>query len=157
MQSFLKDTAYSNMGPLFIGSNLLIVSKEPKAKELLISLRASRQITLLGMSLFSIYMHKKHKSFLLIDVCLEQLFFLTWILFCTGACIDDTLLSAQGLMSFAKLPSYTVVQGELVSGLTVLTSRTASLLQHHPSRLSALLQQYVKQAPTSDDHAVEAT
>lgn len=55
-------------------------------------------------------------------------------------------------MNYAKLPSYTVVQGELVSGLTMLTSRTASLLQHHPSHLSALLQQYVKQETTSDDH-----
>lgn len=71
---------------------------------------------------------------------------------CTGACIDGTLLSVQGVMSYAKLPSYTVVQGELVSGLTMLTSRTASMLQHHPSRLSALLQQHVKQEATSDGH-----
>lgn len=55
-------------------------------------------------------------------------------------------------MSYAKLPSYTVAQGELVSGLTVLTSRTASMLQHHPNRLSALLQQYVKQEAASDGH-----
>lgn len=53
-------------------------------------------------------------------------------------------------MSYAKLPSCTVVQGELVSGLTMLTSRTASLLQHHPDRLSALLQQHVKQEAASD-------
>ncbi|CAG00655.1 unnamed protein product [Tetraodon nigroviridis] len=116
MLSFLKDTVYANMAPLFIGPNLLIVSKEPKAKELLTALRASPQITLLG------------------------------------ACIDDTLLSAQGVASYAKLPSSTVVQGQLVSGLTTLASRTASLLQHHPSRLSALLQQYAKQETASDDH-----
>lgn len=71
---------------------------------------------------------------------------------CTGACIDGTLLSVQGMMSYAKLPSYTVVQGELVSGLTMLTSRTASMLQHHPQRLSALLQQHAKQEATSDGH-----
>lgn len=45
-----------------------------------------------------------------------------------------------------------MVQGQLVSGLTTLASRTASLLQHHPSRLSALLQQYAKQETASDDH-----
>lgn len=54
------------------------------------------------------------------------------------------------MVNYAKLPSYTVVQGELVSGLTVLSSHTASLLQHHPSRLAALLQQHVKQETTSD-------
>lgn len=63
----------------------------------------------------------------------------------TGGCVEDTLLSAQGLMSYSKLPSLTVVQGELVSGLTMLTSQTASMLQRHPTRLSALLQQYIKQ------------
>lgn len=59
--------------------------------------------------------------------------------------MEDTLLSAQGLMSYSKLPSLTVVQGELVNGLTMLTSQTASMLQRHPTRLSALLQQYIKQ------------
>lgn len=56
-------------------------------------------------------------------------------------------------MNYAKLPTFTVVQGELVSGLTVLTSRTASLLQHQPSHLSALLQQYVNQETTSEEPA----
>lgn len=73
----------------------------------------------------------------------------------TGACIDNTLLSAQGVMSYAKLPSLSVVQGELVSGLTMLTSHTASLLQRHPAHLSALLQQYVRQQ-SSDDGSEEA-
>ncbi|XP_056285957.1 39S ribosomal protein L10, mitochondrial isoform X1 [Pseudoliparis swirei] len=62
-----------------------------------------------------------------------------------GACIDNTLLSAQAVVSYSKLPSVSVVQGELVSGLTMLTSHTASMLQRHPAHLSALLQQYVKQ------------
>lgn len=57
MLSFLKDTVYSNMAPLFIGPNLLIVSNEPKAKELLASLRASPQITLLGGCAFCFYVH----------------------------------------------------------------------------------------------------
>lgn len=68
----------------------------------------------------------------------------------TGACIDNTLLSAQGVVHYSKLPSVTVVQGELVSGLTMLTSRTASMLQRHPAHLSALLQQYVKQQSSGD-------
>lgn len=68
----------------------------------------------------------------------------------TGACIDNTLLSAQGVASYAKLPSVTVIQGEVVSGLTMLTSRTAAMLQRHPAHLSALLQQYVKQRSEAD-------
>lgn len=59
MLSFLKDTVYANMAPLFIGPNLLIVSKEPKAKELLTALRASPQITLLG-GLILAFMCKKN-------------------------------------------------------------------------------------------------
>lgn len=108
-QSFLKDSIYSNMAPLFIGPTVLFVSKEPKVKEMLMTLKGSPQMTLLG------------------------------------ACIDSTLLSAQGLASYSKLPSMTVVQGELVSGLTMLTSHTAAMLQRHPAHLSALLQQHIKQ------------
>lgn len=109
VRSFLNDSTYRNMVPLFIGPTVLIVSKEPKAKEMLTTLRGSPQMTLLG------------------------------------ACIDNTLLTALGVASYARLPSVTVVQGELVSGFTMLTSRTASMLQRHPAHLSALLQQYVKQ------------
>ncbi|XP_022598844.1 39S ribosomal protein L10, mitochondrial [Seriola dumerili] len=109
MRSFLKDSIYCNMAPLFIGPTVLIVSKEPKAREMLVALRSSPQMTLLG------------------------------------ACIENTLLSADGVVSYSKMPSMTVVQGQLVSGLTMLTSYTASMLQRHPAHLSALLQQYVKQ------------
>lgn len=63
----------------------------------------------------------------------------------SGACIEKILLSRQGVLNYAKLPSVTVVQGELVSGLTMLTSQTASMLQHHPAHLSLILQQYLKQ------------
>ncbi|XP_070846845.1 large ribosomal subunit protein uL10m [Chaetodon trifascialis] len=116
VRSFLKDSIYSNMAPLFIGPTVLIVSKEPAVKEMLRTLRGSPQMTLLG------------------------------------ACIENTLLSAQGVLGYSKLPSAAVVHGELVGGLTMLTSRTASMLQHHPAHLSALLQQYVKQQ-SSDDGA----
>ncbi|XP_072229710.1 large ribosomal subunit protein uL10m [Leuresthes tenuis] len=120
-RSFLSDSVYCNMVPLFIGPTVLFVSKEPKVKEMLSSLRASPQMTLLG------------------------------------GCIDNTLLSSQGIVSYSKLPSLTVVQGELVSGLTMLTSHTASMLQHHPAHLSALLQQYIKQqSPDSAEAAPKA-
>ncbi|KAF7654458.1 hypothetical protein LDENG_00069550 [Lucifuga dentata] len=108
-RSFLDGSIYSNMAPLFIGPTVLFVSKEPKVKEMLTTLRSSPQMTLLG------------------------------------GCIENMLLSAPGIVSYSKLPSVTVVQGELVSGLTVLTSHTASMIRHHPAHLSALLQQYLKQ------------
>ncbi|XP_047233042.1 39S ribosomal protein L10, mitochondrial [Girardinichthys multiradiatus] len=113
-RSFLSDSVYCNMAPLFIGPTVLFVSKEPKVKEMLSALKASPQMTLLG------------------------------------GCIDNTLLSAQGVVGYSKLPSVTVIQGELVSGLTMLTSRTASMLQRHPAHLSALLQQYIKQQSLGD-------
>ncbi|XP_054623663.1 39S ribosomal protein L10, mitochondrial isoform X2 [Dunckerocampus dactyliophorus] len=110
MCSFVKESVYSNMAPLFIGPTVLFVSKEPKAKELLATLRVIPQMVLL----------------------------------------DDTLLSVQGVAHYSKLPSVSVVQGELVGGLSVLTSHTASLLQRHPAHLAALLQQYVTQQDTEE-------
>ncbi|KAF6727214.1 39S ribosomal protein L10, mitochondrial [Oryzias melastigma] len=109
MRLFLSDSIYGSMAPLFIGPTVLFVSKEPKVREMLSTLRVSPHMTLLG------------------------------------ACIDNTLLSVQGVVGYSKLPSMTVVQGELVSGLTMLTSHTVSVLQRHPGHLSALLQQYIKQ------------
>ncbi|XP_067343394.1 large ribosomal subunit protein uL10m isoform X2 [Channa argus] len=109
VQSFLSDSIYCNMAPLFIGPTAVVVSKEPKVKEMLMTLKSSPQMTLLG------------------------------------ACIDNTLLSVQGVVHYSKLPSVAVVQGEFVSGLVMLTSNTASMLQRNPTHLSALLQQYIKQ------------
>lgn len=54
MRSFLNESVYQNMLPLFIGPTVLFVSKEPKAKEMLSTLRASPQMTLLGRILVSI-------------------------------------------------------------------------------------------------------
>ncbi|KAK6302025.1 hypothetical protein J4Q44_G00280780 [Coregonus suidteri] len=71
MRSYLSDSPYINMGPLFIGQAVIFVSKEPKVKEMLLSLRTSPQMRVL----------------------------------------ND-----------AKLSSVTLVLGELVSGLTMLTS-----------------------------------
>ncbi|KAM9424128.1 large ribosomal subunit protein uL10m [Pholidichthys leucotaenia] len=120
MRSFLSDSIYCNMIPLFIGPTVIFVSNELKVKEMLSVLRASPQMTLLG------------------------------------ACIENTLLSPQGVANFSKLPSMTVVQGEVISGLAMLTSHTATLLQHPHTHLTQLLQQYVQQqtlegAPTAEE------
>ncbi|KAG1954842.1 39S ribosomal protein L10, mitochondrial [Pimephales promelas] len=113
-RSFLNNSIYSNMLPLFVGQTVIFVSKEPKVKEMLQALRHSPQMVLIG------------------------------------ACIENTLLSYQGILKYSKLPSMTTIQGEIVGGLTMMTSQTVSMLRHHPAHLSALLQQYVKQQGTVD-------
>ncbi|KAG7492413.1 hypothetical protein MATL_G00013980 [Megalops atlanticus] len=109
MKAYLAESQYSNLQPLFIGPTVLFVSKEPKVKEMLQSLRSAPQMVLLG------------------------------------ACIENTLLSQQGVVNYSKLPSLPTVQGQVVSRLALQTSQTAAMLQRHPAHLSALLQQYVKQ------------
>ncbi|CAB1337964.1 unnamed protein product [Coregonus sp. 'balchen'] len=64
MRSYLSDSPYINVGPLFIGQAVIFVR----------------------------------------------------------ACIEKTLLSRQRVLNDAKLSSVTLVLGELVSGLTMLTS-----------------------------------
>lgn len=51
---FLNNSSYCNLAPLFIGPTVLFVSKEPKVKELLSTLRVSPQMTLLGEFCFQI-------------------------------------------------------------------------------------------------------
>lgn len=53
MQSFLSDTLYRNMAPLFIGPTVMFVSKEPKVKEMVKTLRSSPHMTLLGTLIFN--------------------------------------------------------------------------------------------------------
>ncbi|TRY86538.1 hypothetical protein DNTS_002565 [Danionella cerebrum] len=67
-----------------------------------------------------------------------------------GGCVENTLMSYQGIVSYSKLQSIGVIQGQLVSDLTMITSQTHSLLRHHPVHLSALLQQHVKQKEPVD-------
>ncbi|XP_072523099.1 large ribosomal subunit protein uL10m [Salminus brasiliensis] len=114
MRSFLPNSRYKNLLPLFIGQTIMFVSKEPKVKEMLRVLRSSPQMILLG------------------------------------GCIENTLLSQQGILNYSKLPSISTVHGELVGGLTLMTSQTVSMLQRHPAHLSALLQQYIKQMQPAD-------
>ncbi|XP_048416756.1 large ribosomal subunit protein uL10m [Stegostoma tigrinum] len=109
LRSCLETTKYRNLLPLFIGHNIVIVSKEPKAKELLQTVRNTTQISLLG------------------------------------ACIEDVLFSRQGVVNYSRLPGMQIIRGEIVSGLTLMTSQTCQLLQSGPAHLTALLEQYVKQ------------
>ncbi|XP_020726379.2 large ribosomal subunit protein uL10m [Odocoileus virginianus] len=114
LKPFLEDSKYQNLLPLFVGHNLLLVSEEPKVKEMVRILKSVPFLPLLG------------------------------------GCIDDTILSRQGFINYSKLPSLALAQGELVGGLTLLTARTHSLLQHHPLQLTALLDQFTRQQREGD-------
>ncbi|XP_069809362.1 large ribosomal subunit protein uL10m [Dendropsophus ebraccatus] len=62
-----------------------------------------------------------------------------------GACIENRLLSKQGIVNYSKLPSKELLQGELVGTLTMLTAQTSSLLTHHSAQLSTMLEQHAKE------------
>ncbi|XP_069762865.1 large ribosomal subunit protein uL10m isoform X2 [Narcine bancroftii] len=47
LRSYLSDTKYKNLLPLFIGHNIIIVSKEPKTKELLQIVHRTPQVLVL--------------------------------------------------------------------------------------------------------------
>ncbi|XP_052612299.1 39S ribosomal protein L10, mitochondrial isoform X2 [Peromyscus californicus insignis] len=113
LKPFLEDSKYQNLLPLFIGHNLLLVSEEPKVKEMVRILKSVPFLPLLG------------------------------------GCVDDTILSRQGFVDYAKLPSLDLLQGELVGGLTRLMAQTRYLLQHQPSQLTSLLDQYIRQQEKS--------
>ncbi|XP_068119219.1 large ribosomal subunit protein uL10m isoform X2 [Hyperolius riggenbachi] len=66
-----------------------------------------------------------------------------------GACIDDTLLSWQGVVNYSKLPNKETLQGQVVGTLSTLTSQTASLLTHHSARLCNMLEQHSKEEDKS--------
>ncbi|NXS51152.1 RM10 protein, partial [Brachypteracias leptosomus] len=67
-----------------------------------------------------------------------------------GACIDDTILSRQGVENFAKLPPLEVSQGQTVGALALLPSQTSSLLQCGPQHLTALLDQHIRRLQTGE-------
>ncbi|XP_004608974.1 39S ribosomal protein L10, mitochondrial [Sorex araneus] len=114
LKPFLEDSKYRNLLPLFVGHNLLLVSEEPKVKEMVRILKGVPFLPLLG------------------------------------GCIDDTILSRQGLVNYAKLPSLALAQAELVGRLSHLMAQTHTLLQNQPLHLTALLDQHVRQQPTED-------
>lgn len=63
----------------------------------------------------------------------------------SGACIDDTILSRQGVENFAKLPSLEASQGQTLGALALLPSQTCSMLQHGAAHLTALLDGHIHQ------------
>uniref|UniRef100_A0A8C3ERG6 Large ribosomal subunit protein uL10m n=1 Tax=Corvus moneduloides TaxID=1196302 RepID=A0A8C3ERG6_CORMO len=104
----LEHSKYRNLLPLFVCRNILLVSPETRAREMLRVLRGVPQVNLLG------------------------------------ACIDDTILSRQGVENFARLPPLEVSQGQTVAALSVLSSQTSSLLQRGPAHLTALLDEHIR-------------
>ncbi|NWI92079.1 RM10 protein, partial [Pitta sordida] len=104
----LAQSKYRNLLPLFVCRNLLLVSPESPAREMLRVLKGVPQVNLLG------------------------------------ACIDDTILSRQGVESFARLPSLELCQGQTVAALSLLPSHTSSLLQRGPLLLTALLDEHIR-------------
>uniref|UniRef100_A0A8C3LKT5 Large ribosomal subunit protein uL10m n=1 Tax=Chrysolophus pictus TaxID=9089 RepID=A0A8C3LKT5_CHRPC len=105
----LSQSRYKNLLPLFVSRNILLVSPETKAKEMLRVLKGVPQVNLLG------------------------------------ACIDDTILSRQGVENFAKLPSLEASQGQTLGTLALLPSQTCSTLQHGAAYLTALLDGHIHQ------------
>ncbi|XP_010192708.1 PREDICTED: 39S ribosomal protein L10, mitochondrial, partial [Mesitornis unicolor] len=110
----LSQSKYKNLLPLFVARNILLVSQETKAKEMLRVLKGVPQVNLLG------------------------------------ACIDNTILSRQGVENFAKLPSLEASQGQTVGALALLPSQTSSLLQCGPAYLTALLDEHIRQLRAGD-------
>ncbi|NWT19487.1 RM10 protein, partial [Vireo altiloquus] len=104
----LAQSKYRNLLPLFVCRNVLLVSPETRAREMLRVLKAVPQVNLLG------------------------------------ACIDDTILSRQGVENFAQLPPLEVSQGQTVAALSLPSSQTSSLLQRGPAHLVALLDEHIR-------------
>ncbi|NWT06027.1 RM10 protein, partial [Mionectes macconnelli] len=104
----LAQSKYRNLLPLFVCRNILLVSPETRAREMLRVLKGIPQVNLLG------------------------------------ACIDNTILSRQGVENFSRLPPLEASQGQTVGALALLPSQTSSLLQHGPSLLTALLDEHIR-------------
>ncbi|XP_019403890.1 PREDICTED: 39S ribosomal protein L10, mitochondrial [Crocodylus porosus] len=109
MRAFLSESKYKNLLPLFVGKNILLVSPETKAKEMLRILKRVPEVVLLG------------------------------------ACIENTILSRQGVLNYSKLPSLELAQGQVVGTLVLVPSQTCTVLQSNSVYLTALLSQYIKQ------------
>nr|XP_054112299.1 39S ribosomal protein L10, mitochondrial isoform X1 [Callithrix jacchus] len=150
LRPFLEDSKYQNLLPLFVGHNMLLVSEEPKVKEMVRILRTVPFLPLLdGVSFVSPRLEYNGTISAHCSPFLPgsrdfpaSAFRVPGI---TGGCIDDTILSREGFINYSKLPSLPLVQGELVGGLTCITAQTHSLLQHQPLQLTTLLDQYIRQ------------
>ncbi|KAM4884366.1 large ribosomal subunit protein uL10m [Sylvia borin] len=108
MRPVLAQSKFRELLPLFVCRNVLLVSAEAPAREMLRVLKGVPHVTLLG------------------------------------ACIDDTILSRQGVENFSRLPSLEVCQGQTVAALSLLSSQTSSLLQRGPAHLTALLDEHIR-------------
>ncbi|XP_041258275.1 39S ribosomal protein L10, mitochondrial [Onychostruthus taczanowskii] len=104
----LAQSKWRNLLPLFVCRNILLVSPEPRAREMLRVLKGVPQVNLLG------------------------------------ACIDDTILSRQGVETLSRLPPLEACRGQTVAALSLPCSHTSSLLQHGPARLAALLDRHIR-------------
>uniref|UniRef100_A0A8C6YAT0 Large ribosomal subunit protein uL10m n=1 Tax=Naja naja TaxID=35670 RepID=A0A8C6YAT0_NAJNA len=62
-----------------------------------------------------------------------------------GACINNVILTQQGFVNFAKLPSIITAQGESACFFSVMTSHTSRLLQRGSVHLCSLLVLYIQQ------------
>ncbi|XP_075702407.1 large ribosomal subunit protein uL10m [Rhinoderma darwinii] len=62
-----------------------------------------------------------------------------------GACIENRLLSKQGIVNYSKLPSKELLQGEIVGTLTTLTAQTSHFLTHHSAQLCSVLEKHSKE------------
>nr|XP_060636884.1 large ribosomal subunit protein uL10m [Anolis sagrei ordinatus] len=119
VRPFLLDSKFKNLLPLFVDRNLLMVSPEIRAQEMLRILKRMPPINLLGVY------------------------------------VDNAILSQQGFLNYAKLPSMVMAQGEVVGALSLLTSQTSTILQRGPAHLASLLDQYVKQQSAETDTSKE--
>ncbi|NWV18191.1 RM10 protein, partial [Origma solitaria] len=111
----LEQSKYRNLLPLFVCRNILLVSPETRAREMLRVLKGVPQVNLLG------------------------------------ACIDDTILSRQGVENFAQLPPLEASQGQTVAALSLPSSQTSSLLQRGPAHLTALLDEHIRRLRDAGD------
>ncbi|XP_013005035.1 large ribosomal subunit protein uL10m isoform X1 [Cavia porcellus] len=109
LKPFLEDSKYRSLLPLFVGHNMLLVSEEPRVKEMVRILRTVPFLPLLG------------------------------------GCVDDTILSRQGFLDYAKLPSQRLLQEELIGSFSLLLHQTPALLQRQSGQLTALLDQHIRQ------------
>ncbi|XP_053308901.1 39S ribosomal protein L10, mitochondrial [Spea bombifrons] len=62
-----------------------------------------------------------------------------------GACIERRLLSRQGVMAYAKMPSLESLQGQVVGTLSAMAAQTCSLLAQHSTQLCSNLEQHIKE------------
>ncbi|XP_066061433.1 large ribosomal subunit protein uL10m isoform X2 [Chamaea fasciata] len=116
MRPVLAQSRYRELLPLFVCRNVLLVSPEAPAREMLRVLKGVPQVTLLG------------------------------------ACIDDTILSRQGVEKLARLPSLEASRGQTVAALSLLASQTSSLLQRAPAHLTALLDRHIRELRGAPEH-----